>query len=69
MNKMTRYNAFGTLFIAIGLFGHNIITLPDFVLGFCLGVGIALNLIGAYAIRHNITKLREFKKNLVKKMF
>jgi hypothetical protein len=62
---MKRFNWFlriGLLLVGV-LFGVNhFIELPDFVFGLGLGTGIVLEMIGIYAINHDISKLRGCKK-------
>lgn len=60
----------GLVIIAIMLLLHlYAIHLPDFIEGLMLGSGIALELIGIYTIKHDISKFRNFKMKLLKKMF
>jgi len=39
--------------------------IPDFIIGFCIGCGIALTIIGLYAANHDFTKFKNFKKRLI----
>ncbi len=60
----------GSVIIAIMLLLHLYsIQLPDFIEGLMLGSGIALELIGIYTMKHDISKFRNFKKKLLKKVF
>lgn len=45
------------------------IHLPDFIEGLGFGAGIALELIGIYAINHDISKFRKYKRNVLRKLF
>lgn len=67
-NKFNKYHQIGTLAIALGLVGKRITVVPDFLLGFCMGLGIALIIIGIFAYKYDITGLRKFKLNLLKKV-
>lgn len=51
-------------FIYLGI-GH-FIELPDMISGFCAGLSIVMLLIGAYTSRHDVNKLREFKRKLLR---
>ncbi|RLQ92290.1 hypothetical protein [Falsibacillus albus] len=64
------------LFVSIGLFlvvGRMILTqfvsLPDFLNGLILGIGLALEVIGLYGISRNPSKVKKFKKSFFKKIF
>lgn len=45
------------------------VKLPDFVEGFMLGGGIALEFLGIYAEKHDLSKLRNFKVKIFNKLF
>lgn len=45
------------------------VRLPGFIEGFLLGLGIALELIGIYAEKHDLSKFRIFKVKLFKRIF
>ena len=61
-------------FLGLGLFisgmslilRHFSVPIPDFVYGLLLGTGIGLELIGIYAINHDLSKLRKFKRSFLK---
>lgn len=44
------------------------IPLPDFVLGFCLGICLVFYPIGLYGLKHDLNKLQDFKKTLIGKI-
>ena len=56
------YLSTGILLIGVLIGIDHFTELPDFLYGLGLGLGIALELIGAYAVRHNMKKIKEFKK-------
>ena len=57
------------LCIATTLLLNHFIVLPEFVSGLGLGTGIGLELIGAYSINHDMSKLKSYKMNFLKKTF
>jgi hypothetical protein len=62
------YLRIGLAIIAIMIFLHlYAIHLPDFIEGLMFGCGIALEIIGIYAMKHDLSKFRNFKMKLVKK--
>jgi len=44
---------------------NHFFNLPHFVYGFGLGIGLALEIIGTYAINHDLRNLRECKKRVL----
>ncbi|NRD77842.1 hypothetical protein HPT25_10520 [Bacillus sp. BRMEA1] len=70
MKGLNNFYRIGVLIVAIMLLLHLFsIHLPDFIEGLCIGIGIALELIGIYTMKHDISKLRNFKMKIVKKVF
>ncbi|NRD79023.1 hypothetical protein HPT25_16805 [Bacillus sp. BRMEA1] len=70
MKGSHKFFRIGLVIIAIMLLLHLYsIHLPDFIEGLMLGSGIALELIGVYAMKHDISKFRNFKMKLLKKVF
>jgi len=68
--KGSNHFRIGTAIIAIMLLLHiSSIHLPDFMEGLGYGSGIALALIGIYAKKHDISKIRSLKAKLFKKVF
>lgn len=67
IKQMNLYLSLGLLINAIILSANHFIVLPDFIYGLGLGIGISLELIGIYSINHDINKIKNFKKNLIKK--
>lgn len=65
---MKKYNYFisaGLLIISLMLIlKHFAIQLPDFIQGFGYGIGIALELMGAYLVNHDISKIKNYKRKL-----
>ena len=68
MKKINNYLAFGLLFNGIFLLGNRLDIFPEFIKGVCAGVGISLIILGSYAQTHDISKLRNFKKNILNKL-
>ncbi|KEJ00764.1 membrane protein [Clostridium botulinum A2B7 92] len=68
MKKPNKTLSTGIFIIAITtILRHFLIQLPEFALGLGYGVGIALELIGAYSINHDTSKLQNCKRNFIKK--
>lgn len=57
----------GILSSGIYFFTKDLVTVPDFVRGFLLGTALASYIIGVYMVKHDISKLKELKKSLLKK--
>ena len=70
MKCSNKFLKIGLVIITIMLILHiHLINLPDFFEGLGYGIGIALELIGIYSMNHDVSKLRNFKKEVLKKMF
>lgn len=67
-NQMNSYLILGLFICSIVLFFNRFIGLPEIISGFGLGIGIALELIGVYSMKHDITKIKKFKKSLIRKI-
>lgn len=65
--QMNLYLILGLLINSIIFSVNHFIELPDFISSLGIGIGICLELIGLYSINHDITKIKNFKKNLIKK--
>lgn len=57
----------GILSSGVYFFTKDIMTVPDFVRGFLLGTALACYIMGIYMVKHDISKLKELKKFLLKK--
>lgn len=68
MRKLNKYISFGLLINGFGLFSKQFFQLPEFINGFCVGLGITLILWGAYIQKHDITKIKNFKKKIFLKI-
>lgn len=68
MKKINNYTKFGLLFNAIFLLGNCTNLLPEFIKGFCVGLALILIFIGIYSENHNISKLRNYKKNILNRI-
>lgn len=65
-NNMNWYLRLGLLITGIIMGVNHFIQLPHILYGFGLGLGIALEFIGIYAIKHDLSKIKNFKKNLIR---
>lgn len=68
MREINKYICFGLLINGFWLFSKQFFQLPEFVNGFCAGLGITLILWGAYIQNHDITKIKKLKRNLFIKL-
>ncbi|NLJ78995.1 MAG: hypothetical protein GX329_06510 [Tissierellia bacterium] len=62
-NRVNKYMVLGLLIISI----KYLINIPNALACFSTGMGIVLLIFGLYAMNHDITKLKDWKKNLVKR--
>lgn len=67
-NQMNSHLILGFFICSIVLFFNRLIGLLEIISGFGLGIGIALELIGVYSMKHDITKIKNFKKSLIRKI-
>lgn len=67
-SKSNKYLVISNISAFIYLFIGHFIKLPDIVEGFCVGICIALYPIGLYALKHDLSKVKQFKKRLVGKL-
>ncbi|AGK97947.1 hypothetical protein [Clostridium pasteurianum] len=66
--KPNKFLSIGLFIAGIALFLKNSsIPLPDFIDGLLLGSGIGLELIGIYSMNYDISKFRNYKRNLLNK--
>lgn len=69
LKKLNNYQKVGMGFMVILLFSTPFGLLPDIVEGFCAGMGILLLLLGNYANNRDVSKIRTYKLNLLKRCF
>ncbi|MBW9147799.1 hypothetical protein K2F40_02150 [Clostridium sp. CM028] len=62
-----KYLTIASFFGFICFIGH-FIHLPCIIVGFCFGALIAFSTIGLYALNHDISKLKNFKRNLIRRI-
>lgn len=67
-NSLNNYLATGLLLYGLVSILNRTIGLPEFINGLGMGTAICLELIGFYAMKHDMAKFRNFKKNLVRKV-
>lgn len=67
-NKMNKYMGCGLLINSIIMTTKHIIEIPEIVACFGMGIGISLLILGIYVMNHDITKVKNFKRNLIKKL-
>ena len=65
-NKMNHFLMAGLLVISITQILGHLISLPEIIQGFGMGLGLSLELFGVFANKHDLTKFKEFKRNIVK---
>lgn len=66
MKKFNNYINLGLFFNGIFLLGNRLNFLSEFIKGLCCGLGITLILIGMYSEKHDISKIRNLKRMLLK---
>lgn len=64
-NKVNIYIVLGLLIISI----KHIIEIPDEFGCFSTGMGILLFVFGLYAMNHDLTKIKNLKRNFIKKNY
>jgi hypothetical protein len=69
MKKFNKYINFGLIFNGISIISYRFNLLPSFVQGLSVGLGIIFILIGMYAQNHDISKFKNYKKNIWNKAF
>ncbi|EJO5346560.1 hypothetical protein NRP93_000611 [Clostridium botulinum] len=68
MKKPNKTLIIGIFIISITTILRNfLIQLPEFILGLGYGIGIALELIGVYSIKHDISKFKNCKRKFLKR--
>ncbi len=67
-NKMSKYVILGMLINSIVISAKQLANIPDGISGFGMGLGIGLEIFGLYSMNHDIAKIKNFKKNLIKKL-
>ncbi|MDF2673708.1 MAG: hypothetical protein K0R09_1973 [Clostridiales bacterium] len=58
----------GVLASGIYFFTKGIMPVPDVLQGFLIGIVFAGYFVGIYGLRHDISKLKEWKKSLLKRL-
>jgi len=69
LKKSNKYISIGLLIFAITQISNNLIGIPEFICGLGLGTSIALELIGAFYINHDISRFKSCKMNFYKRCF
>lgn len=66
--KINKYILWGLLTNSFPIVMKKFVEIPDSVACFGTGMGISLLIFGIYAMNNDITKLKNWKKNLTKKI-
>ena len=66
-NKMNKYIIWGLLINSLSIVIKQFIEIPDVIACFATGMGLSLLIFGLYAMNHDVSKLKNWKKNLVKR--
>jgi hypothetical protein len=66
--KLNGYTASGLLAYSTAASAGYILELPEFFKGLGFGLAISLMLFGMLSEKHDMTKIREFKRNIVAKL-
>ena len=64
MKKFNNYIYWGVFLNGIWLLSIRFNLLPDFIEGFCIGLGLVLVFVGMYSEKHDISRLKNYKKTL-----
>lgn len=67
-NKMNLYLSLGIFFVGITFAIDHLWGLPEIIHGVGIGLGLVLEAIGVYALRHDLAHLRNQKLCLVRKL-
>ncbi|NEU06287.1 hypothetical protein [Clostridium senegalense] len=67
MKELNNYIRFGILFYGMFLISNCFNIIPEFIKGLCVGIGFALIFLGIYSEKHDMSKLKNCKKELFKK--
>lgn len=65
-DKMNKYIRWGLLFNSLCLGIKQFIVIPDTITCFVIGMGLSLLIFGIYAANYDITKLKKWKKSILK---
>lgn len=68
MKKLNKYLCIGLFFNGLFLTSNQFRVFPEFLKGLCAGIGLCFIFLGAYAEKHDISKLQNYKKALFKKV-
>ena len=69
LKKHNNYIILGLLFNSIFLFLNNFNIVPELIKGLIFGLGISLILVGSYSNNHTLSKFKNYKHNLINKVF
>ena len=67
-NKINNKIKMGLLFYAIFSFTKQFFEVPHFISGFLIGISIACYIMGAIELNHDISKFKNWKKSLIKRI-
>jgi|GEM_PF-823381 len=69
MRKLNKYHSIGLLLICFYLLLNHTTAIPEFIKCVIFGAGFGLTLVGIYAYNHDMSKIKNFKKNIFAKVF
>lgn len=69
MRKINKLLSTGLLLVGITMFLKNVVGIPEFFAGLGIGLGLFFELLGFYALNHDVSHLRMFKIKFIKKCF
>lgn len=69
MRKLNNYIKVGLLFNVIFSIGNCTNLFPEFIKGLCVSLGLVLIFIGIYSEKHDISKLKNYKKGILNRVY
>jgi hypothetical protein len=69
LKKLNNFLYIGLLIVGAIQFLNHLVDLPHFIYGLGLGIGLSFELIGVFTMKYDISKIRKYKINLLRKCF
>ena len=69
MKKFNNFLCIGLFIVGAIQFLNHLVALPHFIYGLGLGIGLSFELIGIFAMKYDISKIRKYKISLLKRIF